>query len=40
MNEDKFFDVVCLGCGGIGLLSNGLCRHGCGAVHNLEVMNE
>jgi len=37
MNEDKFFEIECLGCGRIGLLTNGLCRHNCGTVHQVVI---
>jgi len=40
MNEDKFFEIECLECGKIGLLTNGLCRHGCGAVHRIVIYDE
>lgn len=36
--EDRFREVQCMKCKRIGLLSNGLCSHGCGAVHSVQVV--
>jgi hypothetical protein len=36
--EERFFEIQCMKCKKIGLLSSGLCRHGCGAVHTVTVI--
>ena len=35
--EARYFEIRCLKCRRMGLLSNGLCKHGCGAVHLVTV---
>ena len=35
--EARYFEIRCLNCKRLGLLSNGLCKHGCGAVHLVTV---